>query len=107
MEMWYRCAAVSAVCGLAIWRVRRRVGTLMHIIAGWSSSVARWAHNPEVAGSNPVPATFVKWSPEETPGTISISLVTFLVTSFELSCSRPLSAPPPTLWASDPRVERE
>jgi hypothetical protein len=26
-------------------------------IAGWSSSVARWAHNPEVAGSNPVPAT--------------------------------------------------
>ena len=27
--------------------------------AGWSSSVARWAHNPEVAGSNPVPATNV------------------------------------------------
>ncbi len=27
--------------------------------AGWSSSVARWAHNPEVAGSNPVPATTV------------------------------------------------
>jgi hypothetical protein len=25
--------------------------------AGWSSSVARWAHNPEVTGSNPVPAT--------------------------------------------------
>src|SRR5690606_12261708 len=25
--------------------------------AGWSSSVARRAHNPEVAGSNPVPAT--------------------------------------------------
>ena len=23
-------------------------------IAGWSSSVARWAHNPEVVGSNPV-----------------------------------------------------
>ena len=31
--------------------------------AGWSSSVARRAHNPEVAGSNPVPAT----TPEE-PG---------------------------------------
>src|SRR5690606_18888721 len=30
------------------------------IIAGWSSSVARWAHNPKVAGSNPAPAT--KWS---------------------------------------------
>ena len=27
------------------------------IIAGWSSPVAREAHNLEVAGSNPVPAT--------------------------------------------------
>ena len=26
------------------------------IIAGWSSPVARRAHNPKVAGSNPVPA---------------------------------------------------
>ena len=25
--------------------------------AGWSSQVARWAHNPKVAGSNPAPAT--------------------------------------------------
>ncbi len=24
--------------------------------AGWSSLVARWAHNPKVAGSNPAPA---------------------------------------------------
>src|ERR1700759_1491574 len=31
-----------------------------HNGAGWSSSVARWAHNPEVAGSNPVPATQAK-----------------------------------------------
>ena len=30
-----------------------------NIIAGWSSTVARWAHNPKVAGSNPAPAT--KW----------------------------------------------
>ncbi len=30
------------------------------IVAGWSSLVARRAHNPKVAGSNPVPAT--KWS---------------------------------------------
>ena len=29
-------------------------------IAGWSSSVARWAHNPEVVGSNPTPATMVR-----------------------------------------------
>ena len=27
------------------------------MVAEWSSSVARRAHNPEVAGSNPVPAT--------------------------------------------------
>src|SRR5271154_2448901 len=25
--------------------------------AGWSSLVARWAHNPKVGGSNPSPAT--------------------------------------------------
>jgi hypothetical protein len=25
--------------------------------AGWSSQVARWAHNPKVGGSNPPPAT--------------------------------------------------
>ena len=42
---------------LAIWLVGPRVGNLAFTIAGWSSSVARWAHNPEVAGSNPVPAT--------------------------------------------------
>ena len=33
------------------------LGNLVFTDAGWSSSVARWAHNPEVAGSNPVPAT--------------------------------------------------
>ena len=27
-----------------------------YIIAGWSSSVARRAHNPKVVGSNPAPA---------------------------------------------------
>ena len=27
------------------------------MVAGWSSLVARWAHNPKVAGSNPAPAT--------------------------------------------------
>jgi hypothetical protein len=26
-------------------------------VAGWSSLVARWAHNPKVVGSNPTPAT--------------------------------------------------
>jgi hypothetical protein len=28
-----------------------------HYFAGWSSLVARRAHNPEVVGSNPTPAT--------------------------------------------------
>jgi hypothetical protein len=32
--------------------------------AGWSSQVAREAHNLEVAGSNPVPAIFLKLSPK-------------------------------------------
>src|SRR5215470_3179029 len=27
------------------------------VTAGWSSPVARWAHNPKVVGSNPTPAT--------------------------------------------------
>src|SRR6185369_1174483 len=28
-----------------------------HDVAGWSSLVARWAHNPKVVGSNPTTAT--------------------------------------------------
>src|SRR4029078_2372713 len=36
---------------------RHRPGNVAFTDAGWSSSVARWAHNPEVAGSNPAPAT--------------------------------------------------
>ncbi len=39
---------------------KHRILNLINIIAGWSSPVARRAHNPKVAGSNPVPAT--KWS---------------------------------------------
>ena len=35
---------------------------LFHIIAGWSSLVARRAHNPKVVGSNPAPAIMVLWS---------------------------------------------
>ena len=33
---------------------------LLNINAGWSSSVARRAHNPKVVGSNPAPATKYK-----------------------------------------------
>ena len=35
---------------------------LLFIIAGWSSLVARRAHNPKVVGSNPAPAILVHWS---------------------------------------------
>ena len=31
--------------------------SIFHHTAGWSSLVARWAHNPKVGGSNPPPAT--------------------------------------------------
>ncbi len=31
--------------------------------AGWSSLVARRAHNPKVVGSNPAPATNIKETP--------------------------------------------
>ena len=38
-----------------------RILFLRHfIIAGWSSSVARRAHNPKVGGSNPPPAIFYR-----------------------------------------------
>ena len=37
-------------------RVGRRQACYIYIVAGWSSSVARRAHNPKVTGSNPVPA---------------------------------------------------
>ena len=34
---------------------------LLHLICGMEQLVARWAHNPEVAGSSPAPATiFIK-----------------------------------------------
>ena len=41
----------------AIWLDLRADVRLCTADAGWSSSVAHWAHNPEVTGSNPVPAT--------------------------------------------------
>jgi hypothetical protein len=40
--------------------ILHHINYINNIIAGWSSTVARRAHNPKVAGSNPVPAT--KWS---------------------------------------------
>ena len=46
------------------WRLKSGVGRFDDVeaivydqAAGWSSLVARWAHNPKVGGSNPPPAT--------------------------------------------------
>ncbi len=33
-----------------------KLNCIINIVAGWSSPVARRAHNPKVAGSNPAPA---------------------------------------------------
>ena len=45
------------VCGCSNWRLCERFKLVYYASAGWSSLVARWAHNPKVAGSNPAPAT--------------------------------------------------
>src|SRR3954465_10016896 len=67
---------------MAVRTRRRRVdrGEIWYILifssdAGWSSPVARWAHNPKVAGSNPAPATkFIRGaSPLGLPDTLSRS----------------------------------
>src|SRR6186997_2996324 len=43
-------------------RPRRRDYVCPPLIAGWSSLVARQAHNLKVAGSNPAPATTLRLS---------------------------------------------
>ena len=49
-------------------RVRPPVSEKLNV-AGWSSQVARRAHNPEVAGSNPAPATkYIGFEPEQCSG---------------------------------------
>jgi hypothetical protein len=49
--------------------------------AGWSSSVARWAHNPEVVGSNPAPATNI----ERLDGRYTPSSLSFILLRINLS----------------------
>ncbi|CAO1611888.1 protein of unknown function [Brochothrix thermosphacta] len=36
--------------------IHSKLTSTIYIIAGWSSLVARRAHNPKVVGSNPAPA---------------------------------------------------
>ncbi len=56
------CAPASKrrPCRQTLYVVKIKVSAEMpaHTVAGWSSQVAREAHNLEVAGSNPVPAIF-------------------------------------------------
>ena len=55
--------------------------------AGWSSSVARRAHNPKVVGSNPAPATKLKsamhllWEKGRTPYGVCMALFFFAYVS--------------------------
>ena len=48
-------------------------GTNVESDAGWSSLAARRAHNPKVTGSNPVPATKIKYRSLTNRQLISVS----------------------------------
>jgi hypothetical protein len=48
--------------------------------AGWSSLVARWAHNPKVGGSNPPPATM------DATAENAVAFAFFATAAFVLSC---------------------
>ena len=61
-RMWfktvYRCIAqFGSAPGLGPGGQRFKSSYTDQFDAGWSSLVARWAHNPKVVGSNPAPAT--------------------------------------------------
>ena len=67
---------------------------LLHSDAGWSSPVARWAHNPKVAGSNPAPATISFWSIPDTWVTVHSDHIgnTFGPNGFSIGSSRHVSS---------------
>ena len=52
---YFFCIQYRTACSFLIKRLQRNA--TYENIAGWSSQVARRAHNPEVVGSNPTPAT--------------------------------------------------
>ena len=52
------CTEVAPVAYSPVYGLAAKKGVVTGIIdAGWSSLVARRAHNPKVVGSNPAPAT--------------------------------------------------
>jgi hypothetical protein len=72
--------------------------------AGWSSPVARQAHNLKAAGSNPAPATSVhrKKPPAQKPGVFSMASVKITANS----ATRSVGPQRPTGWASRDIVSR-
>src|SRR5689334_22048243 len=60
------------ICGCYIAPNTRGLTRASHFDAGWSSPVARQAHNLKVVGSNPTPATNMRarMSPGQQPGLI-------------------------------------
>src|SRR5262245_5145711 len=57
---------------------QRRHGRMRASDAGWSSLVARWAHNPKVASSNLAPATRIHECPRALAKPASSGLRRFL-----------------------------
>ena len=85
------CAPASRrrPCRRTLYVVKIKVSAEMpaHTVAGWSSQVAREAHNLEVAGSNPVPAN---------PGSCVNSLLLANPGNVRgFSCALPWSCEPP------------
>jgi hypothetical protein len=58
----------------ATWHFNSPLATSQQLDAGWSSPVARRAHNPKVVGSNPAPATMVVLSQ---PGLAGLGEIAF------------------------------
>jgi hypothetical protein len=61
LEAWTRATWRGQIRGIGH-DVRCERALWYHLCAGWSSLVARRAHNPEVVGSNPTPATMPSYS---------------------------------------------
>ena len=54
-------------------------------IAGWSSLVARRAHNPEVVGSNPTPATNLRLTDKGKPSMKSLKIILIFISTLILT----------------------
>ena len=80
----------AAACSRATGRHQPRL-SLAHPDAGWSSPVARQAHNLKVTGSNPVPATILNCRTAEA-GLIEPGFFAFAAQSSRMAASSPRSS---------------